>query len=314
MSERGVFAVCRTIWHDPDLAPERFTQREALMWLVSEAAWKERKVRGARGAIILNRGEICHSVRFMAEAWHWSKSRVDRFLTTLKKRDIIRDTERAGTKVYSIKNYNKYQTIGLPPRDAEQDDERDASGTPAGHQRDKLEEGKHSNIKSIGDPAGEPKPLLRKRGEDPQFEEFWKLYPLKKAKDVARKAWPGALKRATFDAIMAGLSRYAAARAGQDPTYTAHASTWLNQGRWTDEEFVTPSPGVRRNGSGYYLTHGTKEYEAWKRHYRRENSAKIYDFPDKPGHEARVLTRWPSYHRGGQCNASEVPGLAEDLS
>ena len=40
MSGRGVFAVDRGIWSDPDFADEPFTEREAFMWLVGEAAWK----------------------------------------------------------------------------------------------------------------------------------------------------------------------------------------------------------------------------------------------------------------------------------
>jgi hypothetical protein len=40
MSGRGVFAVDRGIWADPDFADEPFTEREAFMWLIGEAAWK----------------------------------------------------------------------------------------------------------------------------------------------------------------------------------------------------------------------------------------------------------------------------------
>lgn len=147
MSGGGVIGISRGIWTDPDFKDEPFTEREAFMWLVSEAAWKERKKRGAYGPVVLKRGELCHSVRFMGNAWGWSKSRVARFLNKLKNRDIIRDTKRDSEQIYYISNYNKFQVVGLPDQDTKQDDDRDSSGTAAGQQRDKLEERKHLNIK-----------------------------------------------------------------------------------------------------------------------------------------------------------------------
>lgn len=138
MSEYGVFAVARSIFDDPDFADEPLTQREAWLWIISEAAFKARRVRGPGGPVDLERGEFCHSVRFMATAWSWSKSRVDRFLDMLENRDMLRDTSRGGAKVYSVCNYNKFQVVGIPG----EADHGTACGTEAGHERDKREERK----------------------------------------------------------------------------------------------------------------------------------------------------------------------------
>ena len=136
----GVFAVSRGIFDDPDYAPEPFTQREAVMWLVASAAWKERAIRGARGRVTLQRGEFCFSVRFLAERWQWSKSRVARFLSVLENRDTIRDAKRDGEQVWFIPKYNDFQRVSLPKRDSDRDSEWDAGGTAAGHERDKEED------------------------------------------------------------------------------------------------------------------------------------------------------------------------------
>lgn len=145
MSINGVFAVSRSIWVDPDFRDEPFTERLAMIWLISEASWKGRKARGQRGLVTLGRGEFCHSIRFMASAWGWDRCRADRFIQTLKKRDIIRDASRDGAKIYSLKNYNKFQVVGLPQQDNERDTEREADETRMRHERDtdrdKLEEG-----------------------------------------------------------------------------------------------------------------------------------------------------------------------------
>lgn len=124
----GTFAVSRRIWTHPEFAPCEFSEREAFLWLVSEASWKDRTARSGRVVVDLKRGQLCASIRFMAEAWRWSKSRVDRFLKRLENRDMIRTESGTGQCVITICNYDEYQG------------QRDASGTEAGqspgHERD----------------------------------------------------------------------------------------------------------------------------------------------------------------------------------
>lgn len=67
---------------------------------------------------------------------------------------------------------------------------------------------------------------------DTEFEQFWSAYPRKVGKDAARKAFAGALKRASLEAVAAGLN---AATWPEDPQFIPHPATWLNQGRWADD-------------------------------------------------------------------------------
>jgi len=66
------------------------------------------------------------------------------------------------------------------------------------------------------------------------FVYFWEIYPLKVAKKTAEIAFDKALKSATADEILTGAKRYAN-DPNRHPSYTAHPTTWLNQGRWGDE-------------------------------------------------------------------------------
>lgn len=170
MSERGpnVYAISRDFWDDPDFSDAAFTDREAWIWLIGAAAWKELRTRGSVGApITLGRSEFSFSIRFLAEKWGWSKSAVDRFLAKLEKRDTIRDTSRDGSKVYSIRNYNKFQVVGAPKRDRVRDDHRDASGTAPGHERDKEEAGVTGVTGEISDRSELTLPLSDpRRGSD----------------------------------------------------------------------------------------------------------------------------------------------------
>lgn len=67
------------------------------------------------------------------------------------------------------------------------------------------------------------------------FEGWWRAYPRKIQKGVARKAWLQARKKASVDEILDGLSRYSFS---PNPLRQPHPSTWLNQERWADEDTV----------------------------------------------------------------------------
>lgn len=93
-----------------------------------------------------------------------------------------------------------------------------------------------------------PEPSKKTRAEEAlvaaAFEDFWTLYPRKTAKGTARSAWPAAVKAAGgVGRILEGATRYAQ-DPNRDPTFTAHAATWLRGERWNDD----PIPA--RSGTG----------------------------------------------------------------
>jgi hypothetical protein len=105
----GVFAVHRGVWGHPIFKPEPFTEREAFLWLVSEAAFKCRRFRAGSTPVDLQRGQLAHSLRFMAKAWKWPEPRVRRFLSRLKNDAMIDAGTDAGQTVITVCNYDVYQ-------------------------------------------------------------------------------------------------------------------------------------------------------------------------------------------------------------
>lgn len=81
--------------------------------------------------------------------------------------------------------------------------------------------------------------------DDGDFDEFWRVYPRKEAKKEAMKAWRRAIRTEAPSVIIAAALRYRA-DPNRDAEFTAHPTTWLNQGRWEDE----PLPPKARKGSG----------------------------------------------------------------
>ena len=81
-----------------------------------------------------------------------------------------------------------------------------------------------------------------------RFDEFWTLYPKRKSKVDARKAWQK-VKPSEVDAIL----RNVAARKTGDPQWTKndgqfvpHAPKFLNRRLWEDEWEKPSGPGVSK--------------------------------------------------------------------
>jgi hypothetical protein len=65
------------------------------------------------------------------------------------------------------------------------------------------------------------------------FEEFWLHYPRKIGKLAAEKAWRKAIKSTDPYTIIAAVKSYAFPA---DRQFVPHPATWLNAGRWMDEQ------------------------------------------------------------------------------
>jgi len=79
----------------------------------------------------------------------------------------------------------------------------------------------------------------KKKNED-EFEEFWKLWSTtnrKADKKRAKDSYIKALKSEKHDVIMKGLASTIEhwAKTGKETKYIPHASTWLNGERWNDD-------------------------------------------------------------------------------
>lgn len=83
-----------------------------------------------------------------------------------------------------------------------------------------------------------------------EFDKFWQVYPRREARKAAEAAWARARRTVDAETIIAGARRYAD-DPNRDPAFTAHASTWLNQGRWDDEPL--PDRSGKASGTKTYL-------------------------------------------------------------
>ena len=155
MSERGFFVVDRGIWGHPSFKNEPFTEREAWIWIVGFAAWREKKVRVGRTTLNLKRGQLAFATRFLATKWTWSHSRVVRFLKRLKTETMVTlETTRDATLI-TVCKYDEYQ-FG---ENAAETQNETRSETLTTRSRNKEEENNKSTTNSeakASAPAGTP--------------------------------------------------------------------------------------------------------------------------------------------------------------
>lgn len=142
----------RSVWHHPLFEGYEYSPREAWLWLIQEAAHEPTQKRVGQDIITLSRGQLTVSVRYLAERWKWSKSRVSRFLGVLKKRDMIGTEGGTAQSIITICNYSDYQSREEPigtPRDAQPGQLRDSCGT-----KDKNSRTQEINNTPLTPPAG----------------------------------------------------------------------------------------------------------------------------------------------------------------
>ena len=90
------------------------TKLEAWEDLLMDAAFEEREIAPNNTPVVIKVGQVYSSVRFLCKRWKWSIGKVQRFLKTLRKCDMIRVKTDTGMNLISICNYETYQSTDTP--------------------------------------------------------------------------------------------------------------------------------------------------------------------------------------------------------
>jgi len=108
----GYIIIDRSVFTHRVFRDKAFTEREAWLWMISQAAYKAHKVETKYGSINLDRGEFFSSIRRMADQFKWSKSTVQRFVKKLENEAMI--SIHRGTLNGTLNGTLSYQKNGTP--------------------------------------------------------------------------------------------------------------------------------------------------------------------------------------------------------
>ena len=112
MQPRGLF--------EHQMFKGKFDRRSAFMWLVGEAVRDQTAVAIGGIGVELSRGQLCHSLRYMATTWGWDETSVRRFLSALKKAGLaaaspaatVAASPAARQTIVTICNFDRFQGGG----------------------------------------------------------------------------------------------------------------------------------------------------------------------------------------------------------
>jgi hypothetical protein len=250
MTDSGFIIVPRDLFKNPLLRDAAYFR--AWLWLVNRAAWKSTSVMVSNGRtseiVELERGQLSHSRSYMATSFGWSEKRVRTFLNRLQRvRMIDLQADRLQT-VITICDYDIYQGAC--------EDEGRQTGPQTGQQRarkgpeekeSKEGNNKYSPHKAAKNPKGSP--------ED-GFGRWYRLYPRKKDRGAAEKAFAKARARGSieFEELLAATSRYVECTKDRESKYIKYPATWLNADSYLDEpdkpEGVAPEATIAEPSLG----------------------------------------------------------------
>jgi DNA-binding transcriptional regulator YhcF (GntR family) len=128
-------------------------------------------------------------------------------------------------------NSNLYTVMISPPEGTNMSSE----GTKMSEEGTKMSQRVDKNVQVTITTQLEPEELEPLNDINEQFNQFWAIYPRKKGKGQARKAFEKALEKTDIATILDGVAAYITYGDMDDPQFIAHPSTWLNGERWEDE-------------------------------------------------------------------------------
>lgn len=182
----------------------------------------------------------------MAEATGLGVQSIRTSLNKLKSTGELTVETPHGYSLIQVNNWQKYQDTNTPSNrrtNRRLTGDQQATNNKQELKNERIKELKNNTLGDLKSPEGDP------------FEIFWKAYPRKTGKEAARKIWirlrPSKL---LLDKMIYAIKEQRASDQWQKDggQFIPHPATWLNQGRWQDEQIEKERPKVKHSDiTGY---------------------------------------------------------------
>lgn len=115
MAGRGYIRVYRSLFRHEFFCPSAFSEREAFLWMLAQASWRERPQRIGRLLVGVGRGELVS--RMLAATWDWSTGAIGRYLKRCEEQGLITVRTDFGLTIVTVCNFDCYSEVGEPSSD-----------------------------------------------------------------------------------------------------------------------------------------------------------------------------------------------------
>ena len=226
MKNRGYIPISRAIFEHQLWREDReFSRFEAWLDLIQMARFEDAMQYVGNRRILVKRGQILASFRFLSERWGWSTKKVGGFLNLLIADMMMsKETDKeTGQTIVTVCNYDKYN----PKAESQETPEE----TGVKHQGNTKE----TNINKDNNLNKVIPPVIPQSGDgvcDSGFEKVWAMYGRKGNKKTSERKRAN-LKNHCREAAIKHIPRYVAST--PDIQYRKNFETYLNQEAWNDE-------------------------------------------------------------------------------
>jgi hypothetical protein len=118
--------------------------------------------------------------------------------------------------------------------------------------------------------------LMKPQWPSDAFEQWWQHYPRRVAKKFAHRVFERLRSsgEVPFEVLLSATQNYARSMVGKDMKYVAHPATWLNAGRWDDDENAlldvkVSAPAMPMANGKVLIRRGSPQALAWEKHRGR---------------------------------------------
>jgi hypothetical protein len=245
----GWIAISRDLFEHGFFAREPMSEREAWVWMIARAAWKDTRHRIGGEVVDVPRGSFFCTLRELQQAWGWgSDKRVRTFLKRLENGRMVDANVTAKKTQITICNYDEYQEAGR---------NRDASEDENGRNRDALKEQVNNKQETKEEDTNVSSVVSRSKPADDCLAHFNAV--------AARVGWPqvqkitparrAALSQRISDVGGEDAWRQAIDRAARSP----HLTGQNNRGWVADFDWLTKAANFTKLMEGNYDPRTSKQ-------------------------------------------------------
>jgi hypothetical protein len=181
------------------------------------------------------------SIATLAKYAKVSERRVQQIIRDLQQMEEILIVEQGGLGQGQYKT-NRYYLMLECPEDCD-GSLNHRTGVKSGAVRGEIQS--HSGVKPVSPELNKEPNMNLYTHEQEMFDEFWNCYPRKLDKAKAFRAFRSALKRATFEDILAGVIAYRN-DPKRNPDFTKYPASWLNADSWENAAAQADTPHLER--------------------------------------------------------------------
>lgn len=215
---------------------EPFDRRSAWIDLLLLVNHEEKEIVFDGNKIVVSKGQKITSIRFLANRWHWSTTKVRKYLELLKSENMIEIESDNKKTLLTVVNYEFYQNT-KHTENTQKTHRNDSEITQKIHENDaeitqKNTNNNDNNVNNVNNENNDNKKNKESIDDliEQNFETLWKLYPRKEGKSSVSKKTKKEIYKVGYDKMAKCIELFIADMKEQnrDLQYYPQGSTFFN--------------------------------------------------------------------------------------